>query len=462
MPPQHGKSELTSRRLPAYMFGLRPTLKVAGCSYSSDISHGFNRDIQLIIDSEEYSSIFPNTKLNSKNVKTTSHQSYLRNSEVFEIVEHRGKYKSVGVGGSLTSYTADILIIDDPVKDAVEAQSPTDQQRKWEWYVSVALTRLHNNSQQLITMTRWDENDLCGKILKYMPDDWVILHLEALKQSVSHPKDIREQGEALWESRHSKSKIISIAKADPRTFDALYQGEPKPNKTTQYATSFVYGNNVRKLRKKELPLHYAVDFNSSPFMSGLVIQMEYIEDDFWNGWDAYWEVNVIDKFALTSPNNDAQSLGKFFEASYPEIEGGFFLYGDASGTNNTGLSSDNDIEKTRTLFSDLLSGFSIYTKSNVIQRIPKQNPKYRSIGQGMLGRRVFFNRALAGTQVPIRLIIDPNCSELIDDLKVCKVDANGKLAKPKDKHGVEKNGHMLQALEYFICHPESLGYLAKI
>ena len=463
MPPQHGKSELTSRRLPAYLLGLNPKLKIVGCSYSADVSASFNRDVQRIIDSEYYKEIFPDTQLNSKNAKSSSQGSHLRNADIFETVGHRGYYKSVGVGGSLTSVTADIIIIDDPVKDAVEAQSATDQQRKWEWYTSVAFTRMHNDSQQLITMTRWDKNDLCGKILEHMPEGWVILHLEALKQNVNHSSDKREQGEALWESRHSKEKILSIAKADKRTFDALYQGDPKPSKSTQYITGFNYGNNVKKVTKKSLPLHYTVDFNTSPYMTGIVIQMEWIEEGYWNGHKDYWEITVIDKLALESPFNDAQSLGKFFEAAYPEVETyGYFQYGDASGNSNTGISSDAGTIKTKTLFSDLESGLSQGAKARVIKRIPTSNPKYRGIGAGMLGRRVFVNKVMLGIEFPTRVLISPNCKELIQDFENCRADANGKLAKPKDKHGVEKNGHMIQAWEYFVCHPETLGYLAKI
>ena len=464
MPPQHGKSQLTSRHLPAYILGLKPKTRIVGCSYGADIASGFNRDVQRIIDDDDYRMVFPHTQLNSKNVVSNNKGSFLRNADMFETVGYKGAYKSVGVGGALTSFTADILIIDDPVKDSVEAQSATDQQRKWEWYVSVALTRLHNNSQQLITMTRWDKNDLCGKILELMPDGWVVLHLEALKRNVNHPKDFREQGEALWESWHSKEKILSIAKADPRTFDALYQGDPKPNKTTQYITSFNYGTNVKKInQKKYLPLHYTVDFNTSPYMTGLVIQMEFIENSFWNGHESYWEITVIDKLALESPFNDAQSLGKFFESQYPNIAiNGYFQYGDASGNSNTGISSDNDDTKTKTLFGDLISGLSPQAKNGVVKRIPKQNPKYRSIGIGMLGRRVFVNKIVGGIDYPVRILIHPKCKELIEDFESCTADANGKLAKPKNKHGVEKNGHMMQAFEYFICHPDTLGYLAKI
>jgi hypothetical protein len=147
MPPQHGKSELTSRRLPAYLLGIKPKLKLIGCSYSASLAASFNRDVQRIIDSEEYHDIFPDTYLNSSNVRTAALGSYLRNADMFETVSHRGFYKSVGVGGSLTGTPADIGIIDDPVKDAMEAESQTYRARVWDWFTQVFLTRLHNDSQ---------------------------------------------------------------------------------------------------------------------------------------------------------------------------------------------------------------------------------------------------------------------------------------------------------------------------
>ncbi len=462
MPPQHGKSELTSRRLPAYLLGLNPSLKIVGSSYSADIASSFNREVQRVIDSAEYELIFPDTKLSSKRTKTDARNSVLRNADIFETVGYNGYYKSVGVGGSLTGFTSDILIIDDPVKDAVEANSPTDQQRKWDWYTSVALTRLHNDAQQLITMTRWHKEDLCGKILNKMPEEWEVLHLEAIKKNIRHPKDPRKQGQALWESRHSKKRILSIANANPETFDALFQGDPKPNKSSLYATGFNYGQNVKEVQYKEgLPIHYTVDFNSRPYMTGLVIQMEYIENGYWRGYDSYWEIRIIDKFALSSPNNNSKALGQFLEAKYPVIKQGFFLYGDASGNYSTGLSSDNNTLKTKTLFSDLKSGLSVEAKTFLTERIPNSNPRYRSIGKGMLGRRFFLNEVLSGNK-PTRILINPECTELINDLEECRATANGTMAKPKTKDGVEKNGHMLQAFEYYICHKDSIGYLATI
>lgn len=230
MPPQHGKSELTSRRLPAFLLGKNPKLKIIGCSYSSGLASSFNRDVQRIIDSDKYSEIFPDTYLSSSAVRTTVGGGYQRNSDIFETVDHRGFYKSVGVGGSLTGTPADIGIIDDPVKDAIEAESQTYRARVWDWFTQVFLTRLHNDSQIIITQTRWNLDDLSGRILKYLNDDdsWTVLSLPAIAEGELSEHDPRGMGEALWAAKHSLHRLETIRAANPRAFHALYQQDPKP------------------------------------------------------------------------------------------------------------------------------------------------------------------------------------------------------------------------------------------
>lgn len=225
MPPQHGKSQLVSRHFPAYLLGKNPSLKIVGSSYSADLSTQFNRAVQRIIDSELYADVFPKTRLNSSNVVTASKGTALRNADIFETLEYFGFYKSVGVGGSLTGTPADIAIIDDPVKDAVQATSPIYQSRVLEWYEQVLETRLHNDSKIILTMTRWDKGDLAGRLLA-KEDDWEVLTLEGLKERIMHPKDPRRLGEALWEKKHSFSRLESKRKKSERTFIALYQQRP--------------------------------------------------------------------------------------------------------------------------------------------------------------------------------------------------------------------------------------------
>lgn len=230
MPPQHGKSELVSRRLPAYLLGINPNLKIVGCSYSADLASSFNRDVQRIISDILYANVFPETTLNSSSVKTSSQVSYLRNSDIFEVVGKNGFYKSVGLGGSLTGTPADIGIIDDPVKDAIEADSPTYRSRAWEWFTNVFLTRLHNDSQILVTQTRWHEDDLSGRILKRMNEDgsWHVLSLPAISEGDLSKENLRNIGEPLWPEKHSLQRLLEFKKSNERAFHALYQQNPKP------------------------------------------------------------------------------------------------------------------------------------------------------------------------------------------------------------------------------------------
>lgn len=90
MPPQHGKSELVSRNLPAFILGKNPRTKIVLASYSSDLASSFNRDCQRIIDSETYKDVFPETKLNSSNIVTVAKGNWLRNSDIFETVGYGG------------------------------------------------------------------------------------------------------------------------------------------------------------------------------------------------------------------------------------------------------------------------------------------------------------------------------------------------------------------------------------
>nr|DAI30094.1 MAG TPA: Large Terminase [Caudoviricetes sp.] len=227
VPPQHGKSEIISRNFPAWALGKNPDLKIVGCSYSSDLAEQFSRSIQRTIDSKEYAEIFPNTYLNGSNIRTDT-KGFLRNVDIFETVGHRGFYKAVGVGGSLTGTPVDIAIIDDPVKDANEANSTTYRQRVWDWYNTVLSTRLHNDSKQLFIMTRWHEDDLAGRILKAEPQDWTVLSIPAICEqehdgALYSPRHI---GDALWENRHSKRKLEKQKARAPREFSALYQQHP--------------------------------------------------------------------------------------------------------------------------------------------------------------------------------------------------------------------------------------------
>lgn len=222
-PPQEGKSELVSRRLPAWILGKNPEAKIVSASYAADLATSFSKDVQRIMTDESYSGIFPATKL------ATPRDDYIKQADNFEIVKHGGSYKAVGVGGALSGRPADFGIIDDPIKDAMEAYSETMRDRVWEWYINVFCTRLHNDSRILLTMTRWHENDLAGRILNSEGDKWEVIRLPAIKERMDDPNDPRQIGDALWPERHSLDFLNEVKVRSHRTWISLYQQEPAPD-----------------------------------------------------------------------------------------------------------------------------------------------------------------------------------------------------------------------------------------
>lgn len=227
MPPQHGKSELCSRRLPAKLLGDNPDLRLALISYNHDFAAKFNREIQRIIDSDEYARIYPGTMLAGGNMRAGA-GSWVRNTDELEIVGHRGGLVTVGIGGGITGRALDVLIIDDPYKDPASAWSPTVRRSIQDWYDTVAETRLHNDSRQLITLTRWHQDDLAGILLKREPEEWTVVKYQAIKQGEPTEDDPRYEGEALWPERHSLKRLQAIRKNNPHVFESMYQQNPKP------------------------------------------------------------------------------------------------------------------------------------------------------------------------------------------------------------------------------------------
>lgn len=235
-PPRHGKSEAVSRRLPAYLLGKKPDSQIISCSYSSDLASMFNRDTQRVIDSPEYVKLFPGTKLNSSNVRSNGQGQAVRNSDQFEIVGRRGFYKSAGVGGGITGMGANFAILDDILRNMQDANSPTIRQNIWEWYCSVLFTRLMGERQILITLTRWHEDDLAGRLLRQAKDDpravqWEVLSLPAKYEiENAHPDDPRKEGEALWSPDFGDEVLNKIkSSVGSRVWTSLYQQRPAPD-----------------------------------------------------------------------------------------------------------------------------------------------------------------------------------------------------------------------------------------
>ncbi len=443
MPPQHGKSELVSRMLPAFILGKQPKAKIVLASYSSTLASSFNRECQRYIDTEEYHDVFPETTLSSSNVVTVA-GNWLRNSEIFETVGFGGFLKTVGVGGSLTGTPADFAIIDDPVKDSIEASSATYQMRNWDWYNDVLSTRLHNNSRVLITQTRWDESDLSGLLLRKQEEigggDWVILNLPALKENNDNPEDPREIGEALWPERHSKERILQIQKQSIRTFQSLYQQNPQPSEVGgEFYKMFRVALNVRKVEyNPALPLHLTFDFNVNPGMHASVWQIENVKD---KSGQIKKIARKIKEIITKSPRNNTKGVCSEFKRIFPKHDTGLFIYGDPSG-NNEDTRSEKGFNDYRIITTELKD----YKPS---LRVEKKHP-------AVVMRGNFINSVFEGTISDLEFIIGDNNAGTIKEYQYLKEDSDGTKLKEKAKDmstGVsyEKYGHLSDGDDYFFC-----------
>lgn len=238
-PPQHGKSDIVSRYLPAYFFGRYPDKRVAGLSYGKDLASDMNRDVQRIMMGDEYHRLFPSSSLNPKRVVTLAMAK--RNNDTFEIVNRKGSYIAAGVGGPLTGKKVDLGIIDDPIKNSKEALSPTTKKAVWNWYVSTFKTRLSKNSGEIIMATRWATDDLSGRVIE-----------SSSKARVMAFPAIDDKGCALVPELHPLEKLLETkAILGDYFWSAMYQQSPKPGDGQIFHEEF-----ARYYLPKDLPTSF--------------------------------------------------------------------------------------------------------------------------------------------------------------------------------------------------------------
>ncbi len=211
-PPRHGKTELVSRRFPAWYLGRHPDRDFISASYGSELATDFGRDVRNIVASPEYSRLFPGVKLaEDSSAKDRWH------------VSGGGGYVAAGVGTAVTGRGAHVFSIDDPVKDRASAESEVQRKSTWDWYRSVAYTRLMPVGAIVLTLTRWHEEDLAGQILMQEAEEggekWDKLVLPA----------IAPDGTALWEERYPRGVLEQIRRTiGEYDWASLYEQRPRP------------------------------------------------------------------------------------------------------------------------------------------------------------------------------------------------------------------------------------------
>lgn len=310
MPPRHGKSELASRRFPAWFLGRNPSSTIISASYNSDKADEFGGEVRDIVRARSYQSLFPGVELK----EDTRAKGFWRTSK-------GGYYIAAGVGTALTGRgtTAPIALIDDPVKDREEADSERQREKVWNWYSSVVLSRFPRAI--IVVQTRWHEDDLTGRLIADQAkggDKWEILELPA----------ILKDGSALWPEMYPIEQLERIKRATiARDWSALYQQRPAPDEGSYFKRDWFrwYDTKPTALRIYGAS-DYAVTDAGGDYTVHVVIGVDPEDNifvlDLWRGQTAsdVWVQAWLDLVRQWKPVTWAEEQGQIVRSIGPFLE----------------------------------------------------------------------------------------------------------------------------------------------
>lgn len=310
MPPRHGKSELASRRFPAWYLGRHPEATIISTSYNMDKATEFGGEVRDIVRSSEYRTLFEAVELK----EDTRAKGFWRTGE-------GGYYISAGVGTALTGRgtVGPIVLIDDPLKDRVEADSETTRENVWRWYSSVVLSRFPKAI--IVVQTRWHEDDLTGRLLEEQAkggDKWEILELPAISSS----------GHALWPEFYPLEVLERVKKTSiPRDWSALYQQRPAPDEGAYFKRDWLryYDEKPTHLRVYGAS-DYAVTDAGGDYTVHLVVGVDPEDNiyvlDLWRGQTAsdVWVQMWLDLVKVHKPLMWIEEQGQIIKSIGPFLE----------------------------------------------------------------------------------------------------------------------------------------------
>jgi len=313
MPPRHGKSELASRRFPAWFLGRHPSKSVIAASYNSDLATDFGRQVRNILATPEYEVLF-DTKLSDDS----------RAANRWNTADGGG-YVAAGVGTAITGRGADILLIDDPLKDREEADSELQRQKIWDWYTSTAYTRLAPGGRVIVIQTRWHEDDLTGRLIADEArggDKWVKLELPAIDDS----------GNALWPDFYplhvlERTRSVLTAGGRSRDWSALYQQRPTPDEGDYFKREWFRYYDIAPIHLRTYGASdYAVTAKGGDYTVHLIAGVDpddnlYILDVWRSQAESHvWVETYIDMIAKWKPLKWGQEQGQIIKSLGPFID----------------------------------------------------------------------------------------------------------------------------------------------
>jgi hypothetical protein len=288
-PPQHGKSQITSRRFPAYILGRDPTEDVIAASAAADLAEGFGRDVRNTMGSQEYLNLFPESQLAEDSQAKGRWNT-----------KQGGGYYAIGVGGQLFG-RGGMAIIDDPFGSWADAQSQLQRDKVWEWYTGTLYNRVRPGKPIIVIQHRMHEDDLAGRIIERQKTGGDRFEIVELPADVNDPP---------WVERYDRAALERIrANSDPRQWSALYMQNPTPDEGTFFKREWFELFDPTKLKGGHAYStgDFAVTEGDGDFTSlgthRYLAETLYLGVEGWRGQTSadQWIERLIDQFASQKP-----------------------------------------------------------------------------------------------------------------------------------------------------------------
>lgn len=235
IPPRCGKSR-TASLFAEWTFGKDPTKKIMTGSYNETLSTQFAKTVRNTIQTQKvepfipvFSDVFPDVKIKQGDAAMN----------MWSLEGQYSSYLATSPSGTATGFGCSLMIIDDVIKNAQEANNQLTKQAHYDWFTNTMLSRLEEGGKIIIIMTRWASDDLAGRIINHFQDDAEIISLKALQDDGTMLcEDVLSR-----ESYEEKKKLMS-----PDIFYANYQQEPIDLKGQLY-TSFKTYDSLPQFEK---------------------------------------------------------------------------------------------------------------------------------------------------------------------------------------------------------------------
>lgn len=409
IPPQFGKTFLVSQLTPAWCLETWPNSRVIVTAYSDELSDMSGRWVRNLF--EKSGSL--RTKLRPDSTAADRWNT-----------DEGGGMKTAGVGGTITGFGGNLVVVDDPYKDVQDAYSPTYNRHLQEWWRGVLENRLAAGGSIIVCHHRWHQDDLTGWLLEKSEQKWEHIRLP----NIAEKNDVlgRREGQVLCPAMHPREQVYGFRRSQGEFFDALHQQSPRLVGTGAVYHRFGAWNLDQGIAPRpDLPLAWDLDFNINPGMHAEIAQYDPRLDLF----------TFLHEFH--GPRMSLSECIMQFEA-WIRARGGFkwpelHVFGDASGNqaNATVGESCYDLLRSR------LGRLGIVVR----YKVPKANPP-------VIERLATFNDALKDMDDRVHVKIHPACVRLLADMKNLRSNEAGTTEKHVQalSHASEAAGYMVHVL----------------